>query len=195
MGILTRLAISAAIVTACSNAAFAQKAPLRAEDTARTRLARVVATQTELAQESVFKESDSALLAAAQVNLAESVSQSAAAHEKATRLLANASELRRSAYSLTDQPGLSAVQNQRMLAAMEAADAAESAARVAQTYERLAVASEIANRQAIAKLTGQIAALQERMDACTAFIRSKGYVVQARLQAPALDSTVLTSSR
>jgi hypothetical protein len=195
MGILTRLAISAAIVTACSNAAFAAKAPLGAEDNARTRLARVAASQTEFAQESVFKENDGALLAAAQVNLDEAVSQSAQAHEKANRLLANASELRRIAYTLTDQPGLSAVQNQKMLAAMEAADAAESEARVAQTYERLAVASVVANRQAIAKLTGQIAVLQQRMDACTAFIRSKGYAVQARLQVPAFDSVVLSSSR
>jgi hypothetical protein len=173
MVLLTRLAISVAIVTVCSNAACAAKAPLGAEDSARTRLGRVVASQTEFAQESVVKENDGALLAGAQVNFDASVSQSAAAHENSNRLLGNASELRRIAYTLTDQPGLSALENQKMLAAMEAADAAESEARVAQTYGRLAVAAVIANHQAVAKLTGRIAALQQRMDACTAIIRPK----------------------
>jgi hypothetical protein len=144
-------------------------------------------------KESVFKTNDDALLAEAQVVLDESVAQSAIAGDRANRLLAIASDLRRVAYALTDQPGLSAAQNQKMLAAMEAADAAESEARVAQTYDRLAVASVTVHRQAIAKLTGQIAALEQQMDACTAFIRSNGYAVQAALQGPVLGTVLVPS--
>jgi hypothetical protein len=57
----------------------------------------------------------------------------------------------------------------------------------------LAVASVTVHRQAIAKLTGQIAALEQQMDACTAFIRSNGYAVQAALQGPVLGTVLVPS--
>ena len=169
-----RVTAAALLVTACSNAACAAvRSSSAPAQSARTRLALVTSARAEIAQAEIFTTSDASLLGLAQGALNDSVALAAAAIGKATALAATAAALRGRAYDLTNQPGLSAVQNRKMIAAMEAADAAESAAGAAQTAANLAAGSVDRNREAIVRLTSQIDALQRRMVACTAFIRSQ----------------------
>lgn len=86
------------------------------------------------------------------------------------RLNAPATDLRRQAYAISDLPGLSAEQNRRSVAAMEAADAAETQARTAQFS--VATTSAAANRSRIHidELTTHMAALDGRIAACNQLV-------------------------
>ena len=169
--------MSALLVTACSTAACAAvKSSSAPDDSAHARFALVSSARAEIARTEAFTMSDSALLEKAQEALDASVEASSAARARANALATTAAGLRGVAYDLTNQPGLSAVQNRRMVAAMEAADAAENSAGAAQTTANLAAADVDANRETIGRLASQIDALQRRIDACTAVIRSQRFV-------------------
>ncbi len=193
---LVRFGLSVILVSVCSNAAVAAVKSAAPNGAARLRSAQVVLARAEVARDETFIASDFPLLDAAQAVSDASVEQSSTARDKASALASSAASLRRVAYDLTNQPGLSAVQNRKMVAAMEAADAAESAAGVAQTSANGAAVTADGSRRAVERLTAQIAGLQQRIAVCNAFIRSNDFAMRPGQQSfPDLPSVAHATAR
>ncbi len=176
---LIRVVASVVLVTACSSTALAGAKSSAASEAVRVHQAQVVSARAELAQDEMFRTSDASLLETAQAALDASIALSSAARDKAGALKATATALRGIAYELTNRPGLSAAQNHKMVAAMEAADAAESAAGAAQTTANLAAGVVRQNNGFALRLTAAIESLDQRMEACNAFIHSSDLASRA----------------
>jgi methionyl-tRNA formyltransferase len=173
---------------ACTGTGYAADkvaaAPLH-EDAARTRLLIMTAdAKTQLVQDASDRAADVALAATAQSQLETSAARAEAAQQTSVRLNASAIELRREAYAISNQPGLSAAQNHKSVAAMEAADAAENDARVAQFSVAVTAAAASHDRVAVESLTNQIAALDARMGACRNLLKLNGAALQDAYRAP-----------
>ena len=109
-----------------------------------------------------------------QAQLEVSNAQARSAQAASVRLNAAAKELRRQAYAISDLPGLSADQNHKSVAAMEAADAAESDARAAQFGVAVTAATAVRNRSTLDGMMSQLTLLDARIDACNRLLKLNG---------------------
>jgi len=142
-------------------------------DDAKTELALAATTRTDLVQS----------VAAAQAQLTASTAQAMMAQAASLRLNAAAKEARRQAYAISDLPGLSAEQNHKSVAAMEAADAAESDARVAQFGVSAIAATVTHDRGALDAFATQLTLLDARIDACNRLLKLNGAALADRSSA------------
>jgi hypothetical protein len=178
-----------AIGIACTSTGYAADkvatAPMR-EDAARTRLLAMTSdAKAQLVQDANARAAYVLLAAAAQTQLLASAERTEAAQATSVRLNANAIELRREAYIISNQPGLSAAQNHKSVSAMEAADAAENDARIAQFSVAITATTAAHDRAALDTLNNQIAALDVHMAACRNLLKLNGAALQDAYRAPA----------
>jgi hypothetical protein len=175
MDSLKCILMTAALVAGCAaSASAAAKTPLPSFNYAP---AQAQPTQTlgdaksELAQDMSLKATDIVLLTAAQSALDASFTHAEIVRDTASALEETATKLRHNAYALTDLPGLSASQNHKSVAAMEAADAAENAAGFAQSDVTSAAAALAQDRDVRDRLSNQILVLTARVAVCTRTIQ------------------------
>ena len=166
-----------ALFAACTgpSAAAVKASPSVQSDAARTRLRQMIDdAKSERTRAANARGALVVSSADAQAQLAASTAQALAAQSVSLRLNATAKELRRQAYAISDLPGLSADQNRKSVAAMEAADAAETDARVAQFGVASTAAAAVHARGAVDALSAQLTALDARIDACDRSLKLNG---------------------
>ena len=178
-------AATLALIIACAlPSAAAVKvatAPAAASDTARTRLRLMIDdAKAELTLAATTRADLVQSVANAQNQLATSSAQAMTAQAASMRLNAAAKESRRQAYAISDLPGLSAEQNRKSVAAMEAADAAETDARVAQFGVAATAATVTHDRSALDALSTQLTLLDARIDACNRLLKLNGAALAER---------------
>lgn len=180
---IARFVLTAAIAAACTGSVYAApKGTFVASgysDSARTRLLQTISdAKTELVADASARADQVRLLSAAQTALVNDIAQAEKAQDGYLRLSAQAVELRRQAYEISNMPGLSAAQNHKSVAAMEAADAAENLARAAQFDVSATAAAVMHDRTVIDRVTTAIATLDQRIAACTQLVKLNGAALE-----------------
>jgi hypothetical protein len=183
MFIFARLMIAAAIGTFGASPAGAAPRiaypPVRVVAAVSRPTQSIVSVKAELADDVSSEAIEIALLAAAQSALEESSAHSAFVRDSVAALNDKATALRREAYGISNQAGLSATQNHKAIAAMDAADDAEAAAGFAQSDETAAAAALMQARNTRDQLAINVMALSARVGACTRTIELEEKVKQS----------------
>jgi hypothetical protein len=180
---LSRFALTAVLAVACTSPAYAvSKASFVASgysDAARTRLVQSISdAKSELVADASARADQVHVLSAAQAALIDDIAQADKARDGYARLNAAAVELRREAYEISNMPGLSASQNHKSVASMEAADAAENAARTAQFFVSAKAAVVVYDRTALDHAATAIATLDQRIAACDQLVKLNGAALE-----------------
>ncbi len=172
---IATLALLVACVLPSAAAVKVAAVPSVQSDAARTRLRLMI--DDAKAEVTLAASTRSGLVQSAsdaQAQLATSSAKAIAAQAASARLNAVAKDLRRQAYAISDMPGLSAEQNHKSVAAMEAADAAETDARVAQFAVATTAATTAHDRVTLDTLSMQLTVLDARIDACNRLLKLNG---------------------